>query len=192
MAAGLLHIVIFFGFLILAIRTCSLTVVGIFPDFALPGLAPDQPIGMVYNVLKDYSATAVFIACAIAAIRRGIVKPARYAVPEKYGHDHTAEAVFVLAIIMGLMLTESLFEGVLVSAGEKSFLAPFTLAWFFSKAFASTSRGTLQFLHISSYYAHETLFFFFLNFLPMGKHFHVITSFFNVLLMRVTRANGRR
>lgn len=189
MVAGLLHIVIFFGFLILALRTCSLTIVGIFPAFALPGFAPDQPIGAIYNVLKDYTATAVFIACAIAAIRRGIVKPARYSVPEKYGHDHTAEAVFVLAIIMGLMITESLFEGVLVAAGEQSFLGPFTLAWLFSKAFASTPRGTLQFLHIAAYYAHETLFFFFLNFLPMGKHFHVITSFFNVLFMRVTRGN---
>uniref|UniRef100_UPI0038B37866 (Fe-S)-binding protein n=1 Tax=Geomonas azotofigens TaxID=2843196 RepID=UPI0038B37866 len=189
LVAGLLHIVIFFGFLILAIRTCSLTVVGIFPDFALPGFAPDHAVGAAYNVVKDYTATAVFVACAIAAVRRGIVRPARYAVPPQYGHDHTAEAVFVLAIIMGLMLTESLFEGVLVSAGEPAFLAPATLAWCFAKAFASAPKGVLQYLHLGAYYAHETLFFFFLNFLPMGKHFHVITSFFNVLFMRVTRGN---
>jgi Fe-S oxidoreductase len=144
---------------------------------------------MVYNVLKDIMATAVFVACVIAAIRRGIVRPARYAVPEKYGHDHTAEAVFVLAIIMGLMITESLFEGVLVSAGEESFLMPLTLAWIFAKVFSAAPKGLLQFLHVFSYYAHDTLFFFFLNFLPMGKHFHVITSFFNVLFMRVKRGN---
>lgn len=189
MVAGVLHIIIFFGFLILGIRTCSLAIIGIFPDFALPYLAGNQPLGVVYTILKDYAATAVFVTCVIAAIRRGIVRPARYAVPEKYGHDHTAEAVFVLVIIMGLMITESIFEGVLVAAGEPAYLAPFTLAWIFSKAFASSTTGILQFLHISAYYAHNTLFFFFLNFLPMGKHFHVITSFFNVLFMRVTRGN---
>ena len=189
MVAGVLHIAIFFGFLTLSIRTCSLVVIGMFPDFALPGLGADQPLGMIYNVAKDYMATVVLVACAIAAYRRGILRPARYAVPEKYGHDHTAEAVFVLAIIMGLMLTESLFEGVLVAAGEPAFLAPLSLAWIFSKMFAGASHGFLQFLHITAYYAHNTLFFFFLNFLPMGKHFHVITSFFNVLFMRVKRGN---
>ncbi len=189
MTAGVLHIVIFFGFLTLGIRTCSLVVIGIFPDFALPGLAMDQPLGFLYNIAKDIMATAVFIACAIAAYRRGIVRPARYAVPEKYGHDHTAEAVFVLAIIMGLMVTESLFEAAAVAAGEPAFLMPLTLVWIFAKILPSSAHGFLQFLHIFSYYAHNTLFFFFLNFLPMGKHFHVITSFFNVLFMRVRRGN---
>ena len=42
MVAGVLHIVIFFGFLTLSIRTCSLVVIGMFPHFALPGLGPDQ------------------------------------------------------------------------------------------------------------------------------------------------------
>ncbi|MCG8472501.1 MAG: (Fe-S)-binding protein [Desulfobacterales bacterium] len=189
MFAGVLHIIIFFGFLTLGVRTCSLVVIGMFQDFALPGLAPDQPIGAVYNVLKDYAATFVFFACLVAAIRRGVFKPARYAVPEKYGHDHTAEAVFVCCIIMGLMVTESLFEAALVAAGHDAFMAPLTLAWTFSHILSGASHGTLQFLHVISYYAHDTLFFFFLCFLPLGKHFHVITSLFNVLFMRVQRGN---
>lgn len=187
--AGLIHIAIFFGFLTLSLRTCSLVVIGMFPDFHLPGLSPEQPLGFIYNMAKDIMATVVFVACIIAAYRRGIIKPKRYAVPEKYGHDHTAEAIFVLAIIMGLMVTESLFEGVLVSAGHDVFLFPLTLAWIFSKVFALAPHGLLQFLHILSYYIHNTLFFFFLCFLPMGKHFHVITSFFNVMFMRVRRGN---
>ena len=189
MFAGVLHIMIFFGFLTLGLRTCSLVVIGMFPDFALPGFGAEQPIGMVYNVVKDYAATVVFFACLVAAIRRGVFKPARYAVPEKYGHDHTAEAVFVCCIIMGLMVSESLFEAVLVAAGHEAFLAPMTLAWFFSKVFANASPGVLQFIHTVSYYAHDTLFFFFLCFLPLGKHFHVITSLFNVVFMRVQRGN---
>ncbi|BCS98206.1 hypothetical protein DSLASN_38380 [Desulfoluna limicola] len=189
MFAGVLHIMIFFGFLTLGLRTCSLVVIGMFPDFALPGFGPDQPIGAVYNVVKDYAATMVFFACLVAAIRRGVFRPARYAVPEKYGHDHTGEAVFVCCIIMGLMVTESLFEAALVAAGHDAFMAPLTLAWAFSHMLGGASHGVLQVLHVAAYYAHNTLFFFFLCFLPLGKHFHVITSLFNVVFMRVQRGN---
>ncbi|MBT7085381.1 MAG: (Fe-S)-binding protein [Desulfobacterales bacterium] len=189
MLAGVLHILVFFGFLTLFLRTNSLVVIGISENFALPGLSPDQFLGKIYNILKDYAATIVFFACIVAAIRRGIFKPARYAVPEKYGHDHTAEAVFVLAIIMGLMTTESLFEAAAVASGHEIFLAPLTLAWFFSKVLHNASHGMLQSIHVISYFAHDFLFFFFLCFLPLGKHFHVITSIFNVIFMRVQRGN---
>jgi Fe-S oxidoreductase len=48
---------------------------------------------------------------------------------------------------------------------------------------------TLQTIHILAYYIHDLTFFFFLCFLPMGKHFHVITSLFNVFFMRIDRGN---
>ena len=97
MLAGVLHICIFFGFLVLSIRSTSLVIVGLSDGFVIPGFG--GALGGVYNFFKDYAATIVLVACIIAAVRRGIYKPERYAVPEKYGHDHTAEAVFVLGII---------------------------------------------------------------------------------------------
>ncbi|BBO78300.1 hypothetical protein DSCW_57170 [Desulfosarcina widdelii] len=192
MLAGVVHIVIFAGFLILSIRSCSLVVIGVFPDFVMPGF--DGVIGHVYNFLKDYAATAVLVACAIAAWRRGVVKPARYAVPAKYGHDHTAEALFVLGLISTLMISESLFEASSVAANTQAglhaeFLAPLSLAWLFKAALVGVSTKTLQAIHIVAYYIHDLTFFFFLCFLPLGKHFHVITSIFNVFFMRLNRGN---
>jgi len=192
MQAGVLHIIIFAGFLILSIRSVSLVIIGLDDGFVLPGL--DGSLGAVYNVLKDYAATAVLGACIFAAYRRGIIKPARYAVPEKYGHDHTAEAVFVLGIIATLMISESMFEAAAVAyshqaAGEAHFPALFSLAWFFSKVLRFASPEFLQGLHIIMYYVHDITFFFFLCFLPLGKHFHVITSVFNVFFMRVEKGN---
>jgi hypothetical protein len=136
----------------------------------------------------------VLIACAIAAYRRAVVKPARYAVPAKYGKDHTAEALFVLGLISTLMISESLFEASSVAANTQAglhaeFLAPASLAWFFKSALLSASVETLQAIHIVSYYIHDLTFFFFLCFLPLGKHFHVITSLFNVFFMRIDRGN---
>ena len=112
--AGVVHIVIFAGFLILSIRSCSLVVMGISESFVMPGFG--GLMGDIYNFVKDYAATAVLIACAIAAFRRTVVKPERYAVPAKYGKDHTAEALFVLGMISTLMITESLFEASSVAA----------------------------------------------------------------------------
>ncbi|MCF8092794.1 MAG: (Fe-S)-binding protein [Desulfotignum sp.] len=190
MLAGVLHIVIFAGFLILSIRSLSLVIIGFSDGFVLPGF--EGRLGDVYNFLKDYAATFVLVACIIAGVRRGFFKPARYAVPEKYGKDHTAEAVFVLGVIGTLMISESLFEAselayALQQTGEWHFVAPLSLVWIFKILLSGASLDFLQGLHIFSYFLHDVTFFFFLCFLPLGKHFHVITSFFNVFFMRLDK-----
>jgi len=192
MLAGVLHIIIFAGFLILSIRSTSLVIIGISDGFVLPGFG--GLLGSVYNFIKDYAATFVLVACVIAAIRRGIYKPKRYAVPESIGKDHTAEAVFVLGIISTLMISESLFEAAELAyafqvTGQEHFLAPLSLVWIFKGMLSSASQGFLQGLHIFMFFVHDLAFFFFLCFLPMGKHFHVITSVFNVFFMRVKKGN---
>ncbi len=192
MMAGVVHIMIFAGFLILSVRSCSLVVMGISESFVMPGFG--GLLGDIYNILKDYAATVVLAACAVAAYRRAVVKPARYAVPAKYGKDHTAEALFVLGLISTLMISESLFEASSVAANTQAglhaeFLAPLSLAWLFKQSLLSASAGTLQAIHIIAYYIHDLTFFFFLCFLPLGKHFHVITSLFNVFFMRIDRGN---
>jgi Fe-S oxidoreductase len=192
MLAGVVHIVIFSGFLILSVRSLSLVLIGISDTFVMPGF--DGIGGEVYNVLKDYAATAVLVACAIAAYRRAVVKPARYAVPAKYGKDHTVEALFVLGLISTLMISESLFEATAAAANfqqglHAQFLAPASLAWFFTAILSDTPVPALQAIHLAAYYVHDLTFFFFLCFLPLGKHFHVITSLFNVFFMRLERGN---
>ncbi len=190
MLAGVLHIAIFAGFLILSIRSTSLVIIGFSDGFVLPGLGGF--LGDIYNFIKDYAATIVLVACIIAAVRRGIFKPKRYAVPEKYGKDHTGEAVFVLGIIATLMISESMFEASELAyefqhTGQEHFLAPLSLVWIFKAMFSSAPQNILQGLHIFTYFVHDLTFFFFLCFLPMGKHFHVITSVFNVFFMRVKK-----
>jgi Fe-S oxidoreductase len=145
-------------------------------------------------VLKDYASTAVLITVSVAAVRRGVFRPARYAVPPRYGKDHTWEALLVLGLIATLMITENLFEASALAAARQQELAagwvpPATLLWFFAALLAETEPATLQGLHVAAYYIHDLAFFAFLCFLPMGKHFHVITSLFNVFFMRLKTGN---
>ncbi len=186
--AGSLHIPLFAGFLILGLRSLEMIFIGIFPDFKFPGL------GGSYNVLRTYAATWVLIVAIVAMVRRGLFNPARYAVPARYGKAHTGEAIFVLCMICTLVISESLFEGVGVSAqlqlgGHAEYLAPATLAWAFHHLLADAATGTLQGIYEVSYFIHELTFFTFLCFLPLGKHFHVVTSLFNVFFMRLQRGN---
>ena len=188
MLAGILHIIVFFGFLILAIRSTELVVLGIVDGFVFPGL--DGAIGGLYGVVKDYASTAVLIAVVIMGIRRALFKPARYAVPENLGKDHTPEALFVLALIATLMVSESLFEAsVLAAEGAAHTASTLTLTWAFARMLSGSEVSTLADINFAAYTIHDLTFFFFLCFLPFGKHFHVITSLFNVFFMRLRTGN---
>ncbi len=189
---GVVHISLFAGFLIVGARSIQLIFTGFVDGFQLPGFSGS--FGAFYNVLKDYATTWILIAVAIAAVRRAIFKPARYAVPPQYGKDHTWEALLVLGLIATLVISESLFEASLAAAQiqkglHAEYTAPVTLAWFFKHLLSGASLSVLQGVHSITYFIHEITFFFFLCFLPMGKHFHVITSIFNVFFMRLDRGN---
>ena len=99
-----------------------------------------------------------------------------------------------MCLIMTLMLSESLFEASVSAAQVQKgmhaeLIAPLSIAWFFKAFLKSTSIETLQNIHLAAYYIHDLTFFFFLCFLPLGKHFHVITSIFNVFFMRIDHGN---
>jgi Fe-S oxidoreductase len=156
----------------------------------MPGLS--GAIGHLYSQVKDYAATLVFIAAVIAGVRRVVFKPARYAVPAKYGKDHTAEALLVLGLISLLMVSESLFEASqsafqAVQGQAAEHVAPLTLAWVANRVLLSAGLSSLRGIHLGAYFVHELTFFAFLCFLPMGKHFHVVTSLFNIYFAKLQR-----
>ncbi len=188
---GLLHIALFAGFMVLSLRSITLIMTGFVEGYTLPGLG--GMTGEIYSVLKDVAATVVLIAAGLAMIRRGVFKPERYDVPAEAGiRDHSWEAVLVLALICTLVTCDMLFEGsldaALRQAGEHpELVVPGTGRWLFGNLFATASTSTLQAWHLGSFFVHNVVFFFFLNFLPMGKHFHVITSLPNVFLMKLKK-----
>jgi Fe-S oxidoreductase len=189
-AAGLLHIVVFAGFLILSVRSMSLVLLGTSAHSMLPAFSGSG--GYFYNMVKDYAATLVFLAVVAAALRRSVFKPARYAVPPKFGKSHAGEAIFILAMIATLMLSESLFTASIAQYHLEHGLtlepaARLSLARLFEKALSSTPLSALKSFYLGAYLLHEVTLFTFLCFLPTGKHFHVITSLFNVYFAKLDR-----
>jgi Fe-S oxidoreductase len=188
--AGTMHILFFAGFLILATQAFSLLILGVSPNFVLPGFSGE--VGHIYDIVKDYAATIVFLCMVVAAIRRIVFKPARYAMPARYGKGHPVDAIFLLALIALLMASESLFEASGAAYQKQQgqpaeFLAVLSLPWMLKSVLGSTPLPTLQSLHFGAYFVDVLTFYFLLCYRPFGIQFHVETSLFNVYFAKLDR-----
>ena len=169
--AGLLHILIFAGFVILASRALTLLGLGISDRFA--GASAGW-----YEIPRVYAATAVFGCMAAAAARRLVLRPARY--------RRSADAIFLLALIALLMAADGVFEGS-EAAYLGSSLPAFSLAWACATLFASSGPAVLRELHLGAYLTHEATFFFLLCYRPFGIQFHVETSLLAIWFSKLER-----
>lgn len=187
--AGILHIVIFAGFLLLALRAFTVLIVGVSYDFVMPGMSGS--VGRVYETVTDYAATVVFVCMIVAIVRRVVFRPARYEVPSKFGKAKRADAIFLLSLIAVLMLADSLFEAAraaaLVSAQGAESRAYLSLPWMLQVSLLRASVPTIGMLCFAGYLAHELVFYFLLCYRPFGIQFHVETSLFNIYFAKLDR-----
>jgi Fe-S oxidoreductase len=185
--AGILHILIFGGFITLAVRSFALVIFGLANDISFPGA-----IGHFYDMLTDWSASVVFLCMIVAAVRRIVFKPARYAVPERYGRAHSADAIFLLGLIAMLMLCDIVYAASTAAAqmqesGATESLAMWSLPWMLYRALIGVPLPALLNTRLSICILHELTFYFLLCYRPFGIQFHVITSLFNVYFAKLDR-----
>jgi hypothetical protein len=95
---GLMHAVIFLGFMALLVRKLQLIAIGFDEPFVYPGLA-----GGLFAALKDVVELAVLAALAYAFYRRYVLRPRRL--------EHNPEALLVLVLITVIMVTDLMFDG---------------------------------------------------------------------------------
>ncbi|MDX2438100.1 MAG: (Fe-S)-binding protein [Acidobacteriota bacterium] len=167
--AGFYHLLIFYGFLAVSLRTATMVIEGLFAGWELPLL--DSPMGHAYLFSKDIFELLVLLGLCFAIWRRGIHKKER--VIQSWG------AWLVIGFIAILMITDLTSEGARIAAGEidGSYLP---ISGMVAKAFASLGPAMLQFIYGFSWWVHLITLFAFANELPYSKHFHVYTSIFNV------------
>lgn len=176
--SGTLHAFIFWGFLVVGVRTIVWIGKGLSVDFEFPFLG-DTPLGHFYLFTKDLFEIFVVVAVVGMVVRRIAVRPKRLTT--------SAEAYVILATIMTIMLTDFLMDGAAIlgsgaSTTTHSFMAvataQFLTGFHLDIAAAKTLFAIAYFLHIACILG-------FLNFLPYGKHFHIITGIPNVFLQKL-------
>ena len=179
--AGVLHILIFAGFIILALRSFTLLIAGM--PGALGTVESASGIAHYYGIVTDYAATVVFICMIVAAVRRIVFKPARYAVPPKYGKGHPVDAIFLLVLIAILMFADSLFA----ASEPGALIGPLSLAWALRLFIGSATLATVWNICTAASLLHASAFYFLLCYRPFGIQFHVETSLFNVYFAKLDR-----
>ena len=181
---GIMHVAIFAAFLTVQARTLMLFVMAysdgagaVLTDLANPFWVDAPALATVYKAylfVKDIIAGLSVIAIAYYFWLRLVVKPDRL--------TQSGEALLILGFIAGLMITEFTFgashfraQGITWSGYE-----PITSATL--RLFAPLSNEALHTLGIACFWTHLLIVVVFLNFLPYGKHFHVIVGLPNVFL----------
>ena len=166
--AGIMHALIFWGFIAVALNSFHFIIGGFFHGFYLPGFGPEQFLGTFYIYFRDAFEAIVVVMVIYAYIRRLFLKPARL--------TPSLDALFILSLILILMLTDFFMSGA-EWAAQTATVSPaglFVTKWL--PGFFSNPEAVFQI----SWWIHLIALLGFLVFLPISKHFHVITSLFSV------------
>ncbi len=187
---GIMHALIFWGFCILLIRSLNLYGEGFVEGYSLPFLGDKYLLGYLYMALKDIIEGIVLLMIVFAIFRRAVLKPDRM--------HNTREAYLVLVLIGILMVSDLLYDGarcnLIVLHNNPDLLHFFNSPQYGSEfLWTPVSRGAaalisgisadaLGMIMVGMFWLHIVTQLTFLNLLPLGKHFHVITALPNVFL----------
>ena len=188
--AGLAHMAIFGGFLVVQLNTIKIWTRGFVEDFDFFGLlALTNPFGIAYNVTKDLFSLLVLAGCAVFVYYRVVNVQKRMTLG--------VEGLIILGIIAGMMLADLTYDGAnlalaSLASGEPvhySIVEPAGSVFGLVLGSLGLSEGALQVFRHAGFWIHATLPLIFLNILPYSKHFHIITSFPNVFT-RIQKPNA--
>jgi Fe-S oxidoreductase/nitrate reductase gamma subunit len=169
--AGIMHFLIFWGFIILISAVVEAIGEGLHHSFSLKFLGP------LYNpvvFLGDFMAGCVIVSVLIALYRRYIVRPARLRVSKESTLDATIILLMIL-MVMVTMLGQNAVRIALTGEGEARFISAAL-----SPLFAGLADDTLALWFNVFWWLHILIVIAFLNFLPYSKHLHIISSIPNV------------
>ena len=179
---GVMHAVIFLGFMALLARKLQLIVIGYYEPFTYPGIG-----GGLFSALKDAVELAVLAALAYAFWRRYVQKPARL--------EANREALLILSLITAIMITDFLFDGfrfVLFAGTDAGIAHERAFAFAGSRvgdALSALAPETQRAGYVMSYWVQLLLVFAFLVILPLGEHFHIVTALPALFFRRGRPAN---
>jgi len=171
--AAVLHLGIFWGFILLTVGTVNVVTGGLAQ--AIISWPLDGVLWMAVLAMQNVVAVGVLIAIAWAFERRLISRPPRL--------TYNLDALIILAMIGGLVAAE-LFAQVFEIAryGEQpgAFIASFLAA-----PLRGLDPGVLEAAFSVLWWLHIGIVAAFLVYLPSSKHLHIATSFFNIYFRKL-------
>jgi Fe-S oxidoreductase len=173
-AAGLMHAMIFWGFIVLTAGTVELVAQGVYPPFSY-GFLPTWGY-RAYSVSQDVFGVLVLLAVVYALFRRLVLRPRRL---QGDGLEQ-ADAIVILTAIAALMITMFLTNALLLVNEPASVVREKFVSHALASALTGMRPASAALVHDVSWWTHAMLIFAFLNYLPYSKHLHIVSSVPNV------------
>ena len=168
---GMMHALIFWGFVVLLLAVLESIGEGLFPGFSL------RFLGFLYEplvVVQEFSVGCVILSVLFALYRRYVMRPKRLDVDRHATVDATIILVAIL-LIMVCMLGQNATRLKMNGTDNARFLSSLFLPFF-----AGFDSDTVGVIYEVFWWSHIVLVLAFLNYLPHSKHLHVLTSIPNV------------
>lgn len=179
--AGIFHVLIYVGFILINIEVAEILIDGIFGTHRLFA----APLGMVYDVALHFFeilSILVIISCLVFLWRRNVnVVPRLKGLtgwPKRDGN-------YILLIELALM-----FALLVMGAAEANLdnreAGPWLISGMLAPIFSDVSQANLLLIERVAWWVHIVGILLFLNYLPISKHFHIILAFPNVWYARLS------
>ena len=180
--AGVLHIIVYAGFVIINIEVLEILIDGLFGThrvFSFLGGFYDFLIGSF-----EWLALGVWVACAVFLVRRNIIKLKRFVMKELDGWPRTdANLILVTEILlMSAFLLMNTADLVLQGRGEAHYIeaGAYPVSGWLAPMLDGWSNGSLVLLERVCWWFHIIGILAFLNYLVVSKHLHILLAFPNV------------
>ncbi len=179
--AGLLHIVVYIGFIIINIEVLEIIIDGIFGTHRIFAF-----LGSFYNFLIgsfEILAFLVLVGVILFWTRRNVIKLKRFWSPEMKGwpkNDGNLILYFEM-VLMTLFLVMNATDLQLQSLGAEHYIkaGSYPISQFISPLFNGMSEGVLIVMERSAWWLHIIGILIFLNYLYFSKHLHILLAFPN-------------
>lgn len=185
--AGILHIIVYVGFVIINIELLEIIIDGIFGTHRLFSF-----MGGVYSFLIasfEILAFGVIVSVATFWVRRNIIKLWRFAHGDLAGWPKNDANIILYfeTVLMLLFLTMNAADGYLQSIHSHHYTqaGSFPISGFISPLFSGMSEGTAIIIERAAWWLHITGILAFMNYLYFSKHLHILLAFPNTYFARL-------
>lgn len=179
--AGLMHIIVYAGFIIINIEVLEIIIDGLLGThriFAFMGSFYDFLIGS-FEIL----ALLVIVAVVVFWLRRNVIRLQRFIKPEMEGWPKKDGnlILYIELVLMLLFLTMNAADFQLQQMGAEHYsrAGAFPVSQFITPLFEGMSEGTLIAVERTAWWLHILGILFFLNYLYFSKHLHILLAFPN-------------
>ncbi len=180
--AGLLHIFVYVGFVLINIEVLEM-----FVDGAAGTHRAFSFLGGFYNFLIGFFEVLGFLVtfgCAVFLVRRNIIKLKRFMNKELEGWPRSDANIILISeiLLMSALFIMNAADQALQHMGSAHYInaGSFPVSGIIAPLFYSMSESTLIFIERFCWWFHIIGILGFLNYLPYSKHLHIVLAFPNV------------